>query len=99
MRAAPPLTPRDQLVVPELDRGRAPTGAAAAARCCGRCARRTCTRRRSPMPDRDYPCTVCGRLRIDWTHWYYPPTATTHIMQCGDCQLILGSAAIAGDRS
>ena len=90
MSAAPQLTPRDQLVS-RNSIARAPTGAAADARCCARCARCICTQSPVPMPDRDYPCTVCGRLRIDWTHWYYPPDGTTHIIQCGDCQLILGS--------
>ncbi len=70
------------------------TGAVTAARCCARCARRICTQSPVAMPDRDYPCTVCGRLRVDWPHWYHPPVGATHIVQCGDCQLILGSIAI-----
>ena len=97
MSAAPSLTRREQRV-PELDRA------------CGdrRCGGRPVLREMRPvhqyaspvaMPDRDYPCTVCGRLRIDWTHWYKPPATATHVVQCGDCQLILGSVAIPGDRS
>ena len=53
-----------------------------------------------PQPTRDYPCTVCGRLRIDWPHWYRPPATATHILQCERCQAILGSITLpGGDRS
>ena len=50
-----------------------------------------------PRPTRDYPCVVCGRLGIDWAHWYHPPVGTTHIVQCGRCQLILGSITLRPD--
>jgi hypothetical protein len=91
------LTPTSQ-PVPELDRD------CADRRCGGRPVLRQMRQvhlYESPvaMPDRDYPCTVCGRLRVDWTHWYQPPPTATHVVQCGDCQLILGSTTVAGDRS
>jgi hypothetical protein len=50
-----------------------------------------------PRPTRDYPCAACGRMRIDWPHWYYPPDGTTHIIQCGSCLLILDSITLRPD--
>ncbi len=47
-----------------------------------------------PMPTRDYPCTVCGRLGIDWPHWYRPPASTTHVVQCADCLLIIAAVTV-----
>jgi len=91
--AHPILTPREQ-PIPQLDRA---------------CSDPRCRRRRlvlrerrpnhlyqSPVPmlTRDYPCTVCGRLGIDWPHWYRPPASTTHLVQCADCLLIIASTAV-----
>lgn len=42
-----------------------------------------------PNPTRDYPCLACGRLRVDWPHRLWPPAATTHIVQCLDCDLVI----------
>jgi hypothetical protein len=47
-----------------------------------------------PNPTRDYPCLACGRLRVDWPHWLWPPAATTHIVQCLDCDLVITAITV-----
>ena len=49
-----------------------------------------------PNPTRDYPCRACGELRVDWPHWLWPPTATTHIVQCLDCELVITAITVPG---
>jgi hypothetical protein len=93
MTTAPELTPREQL------------DAAVDRRCWSHCGGTALLRPMRllhlyaspvPQPTRDYPCTVCGRLRVDWTHWYRPPAGTTHILQCQRCLAILGSVTLLG---